>query len=66
MKRWLPYPVFSLALLAMWLLLNESLALQHALLGAALALAYAAEPPGFSRCLWKSAIPARSQRSRAS
>ena len=39
MKRWLPYPVFSLALLAMWLLLNESLALQHALLGAALALA---------------------------
>ena len=39
MKRWLPYPVFSLALLAMWLLLNESLAPAHLLLGAGLALA---------------------------
>ena len=39
MNRWLPYPLLSLALLAMWLLLNESLAPAHWLLGAALALA---------------------------
>ena len=38
MKRWLPYPVLSLALLAMWLLLNESLASAHVLLGIVLAL----------------------------
>ena len=39
MKRWLPYPVFSLALLAMWLLLDGSVAPAQLLLGAALALA---------------------------
>ena len=39
MKRWLPYPMFSLALLAMWLVLNESAAPAHVLLGASLALA---------------------------
>jgi multicomponent K+:H+ antiporter subunit E len=38
MKRWLPYPGLSLALLAMWLLLNESLSSAHVLLGSALAL----------------------------
>jgi multicomponent K+:H+ antiporter subunit E len=38
MKRWLPYPALSLALLAMWLLLNESVASAHVLLGGALAL----------------------------
>ena len=38
MKRWLPYPALSLALLAMWLLLNQSVASVHVLLGSALAL----------------------------
>jgi len=38
MKRWLPYPALSLALLAMWLLLNESVANAHVLLGSMLAL----------------------------
>jgi multicomponent K+:H+ antiporter subunit E len=37
-KRWLPYPLLSVALLAAWLLLNESLAIAHLLLGAALGL----------------------------
>lgn len=39
MNRWLPYPVLSLALLAMWLVLNETVAPEHWLLGGALALA---------------------------
>ena len=39
MKRWLPYPTLSLALLAMWLVLNQSAAPAQVLLGAALALA---------------------------
>jgi multicomponent K+:H+ antiporter subunit E len=38
MKRWLPYPLVSLALLAMWLLLNRTLAPGQVLLGALLAL----------------------------
>lgn len=38
MRRWLPYPPLSLALLAMWLLLQQSLAPGQLLLGAALAL----------------------------
>jgi multicomponent K+:H+ antiporter subunit E len=38
MKRWLPYPILSLLLLAMWLVLNRTLAPGHVLLGAALAL----------------------------
>jgi multicomponent K+:H+ antiporter subunit E len=38
MKRWLPYPLLSVALLAVWLLLNQSLAAGHLLLGAMLAL----------------------------
>lgn len=33
MKRWLPSPLLSLALWAMWLLLNESLAPIHVLFG---------------------------------
>ncbi|AKJ30069.1 Na+/H+ antiporter subunit E [Caldimonas brevitalea] len=33
MKRWFPSPVLSLALLAMWLLLNRSLSPGHLLLG---------------------------------
>ena len=39
MRRWLPYPLFSAALAAMWLLLNESLAPLHLLAGAALGVA---------------------------
>ena len=39
MSRWLPYPVFFFALLAMWLVLNESVAPAHVLLGGVLALA---------------------------
>jgi multicomponent K+:H+ antiporter subunit E len=38
MKRWLPYRLLSVALLAAWLLLNESFAAAHILLGAALGL----------------------------
>lgn len=38
MKRWLPYPVFALLLLAAWLLMNETLAAGHVILGTALAL----------------------------
>lgn len=38
MRRWLPFPVLSLLLLAMWLVLNQTLAPGHVLLGAALAL----------------------------
>ncbi len=38
MTRWLPFPLLFVALLAMWLLLNQTLALGHILLGGALAL----------------------------
>jgi len=38
MKRWLPYPLLSAFLFAMWLLLNGTLWPGHLLLGAALAL----------------------------
>lgn len=38
MKRWLPFPMLSACLLTMWLLLNQSLAAGHVLLGTALAL----------------------------
>lgn len=38
MKRWLPFPRLSLALLAMWLLLQQSVAPGHLLLGTALAV----------------------------
>lgn len=45
MKRWLPHPLLWVALVLLWLLLNQSLWLGHVLLGAALAfvacLAYA-------------------------
>jgi multicomponent K+:H+ antiporter subunit E len=36
MKRWLPFPLLSLALAAMWLMLNGSVEPAHALLGLAL------------------------------
>ncbi len=50
MMRWLPFPLLSLSLLAMWLLLNQTLALGHIALGAVLAVAgalilTALEPP---------------------
>ncbi|MGQ0752810.1 MAG: Na+/H+ antiporter subunit E [Betaproteobacteria bacterium] len=38
MKRWVPFPLFSLALLAVWLVLNETAAPGQVLLGAALAI----------------------------
>jgi multicomponent K+:H+ antiporter subunit E len=38
MKRWLPYPLLWVLLVAMWLVLNETLAAAHLLLGAAVAL----------------------------
>jgi multicomponent K+:H+ antiporter subunit E len=38
MKRWLPYPAVTVALTAMWLVLNETVAPTHVLLGAALGL----------------------------
>lgn len=38
MRRWLPHPLLSAGLLAMWLLLNQSLAVGHLLLGLVLAL----------------------------
>jgi multicomponent K+:H+ antiporter subunit E len=39
MKRWLPFPLFSLALLAMWLVLAGTTAAAHVLLGAVLGIA---------------------------
>jgi multicomponent K+:H+ antiporter subunit E len=38
MRRWLPFPLLSVALLAMWLVLNQTLAPVHVLLGTALGL----------------------------
>ncbi|MEN3277549.1 MAG: multicomponent antiporter subunit [Massilia sp.] len=39
MKRWLPYPVVSLVLCALWLLLNQSFDVASILLGAVLGIA---------------------------
>ncbi|MFG6433650.1 Na+/H+ antiporter subunit E [Roseateles sp. LYH14W] len=39
MKRWLPAPLLSAGLFALWLVLNQSLGLGHLLLGALVALA---------------------------
>jgi len=39
MKRWLPAPLLSVGLFALWLLLNQSLGLGQVLLGAAVAIA---------------------------
>jgi multicomponent K+:H+ antiporter subunit E len=39
MRRWLPFPAMSLFLLATWLVLNQSLAPGHVLLGAGLGVA---------------------------
>lgn len=51
MTRWLPFPLLSFALLALWLLLNQSLAAGHLILGAGLAVfgglvLTRLEPPG--------------------
>ncbi len=37
MRRWLPHPILAFALLAMWLLLNQSLSPGHILLGSVVA-----------------------------
>lgn len=39
MKRWLPTPLISIALLLLWLMLNQTLAPAHILLGALIAVA---------------------------
>ncbi|WP_193073596.1 Na+/H+ antiporter subunit E [Pseudomonas sp. FME51] len=39
MKRWLPTPLISLALLLLWLMLNQSIEAAHILLGALIAIA---------------------------
>lgn len=70
MKRWLPSPLLSASLLVMWLLLNQSMAPGHWLLGAVLGivaplLARPLQPHGHARIhrplalfrlLWFSAI----------
>lgn len=70
MRRWLPSPLLSLALLLMWLLLNQSAAPAHWLLGAVLGivaplLARPLQPHGHARIrrplalfrlLWMAAI----------
>ena len=38
MKRWIPHPLLAAALIAMWLLLNQSLSPAHIVLGATVAL----------------------------
>lgn len=50
MRRWLPYPLLSLALFVLWLLLNQTLAASHLLLAFGLAIGggltlIALEPP---------------------
>lgn len=51
MSRWLPFPLLSLALFVLWLLLNQSLSTGQVVLGAVLAFGgalalTALEPPG--------------------
>jgi multicomponent K+:H+ antiporter subunit E len=54
MKRIMPSPLLSLALLAIWLLLNQSIELAHLLLGGALGIliplwAQSLQPHGYAR-----------------
>ena len=70
MKRWLPSPLLSISLLLLWLLLNQSLAPAHWLLGGVLGLvapllsrplqphgqARIRRPLALLRLLWFSAI----------
>ena len=57
MKRWLPFPSLWLSLTALWLLLNQSLWIGHALLGGVLA---------FVACLLYARLEAPSTRQRSS
>ncbi|MCV9966591.1 Na+/H+ antiporter subunit E [Pararhizobium sp. BT-229] len=41
MRYWFPYPLLSLALLVLWLLINQSLSPGHILLGTALGILFA-------------------------
>ena len=58
MRRWLPYPVITVMLLATWLLLNQSLAPAHVLLGSVFAIVGSGiimrleAPPMIIRRLW--------------
>ncbi len=52
-SNWLPHPLLSLALLGLWLLLNNSAAPGHLVLGTLLGLLI----PVFSRRFWPEATP---------
>lgn len=41
MRYWFPYPLLSLSLLALWLLINQSISPAHILLGSALGISWA-------------------------
>ncbi|MBW9065087.1 Na+/H+ antiporter subunit E [Rhizobium herbae] len=41
MRYWFPYPLLSLSLLALWLLINQSLSIGHILLGSTLGISWA-------------------------
>jgi multisubunit Na+/H+ antiporter MnhF subunit len=41
MRYWFPYPLLSLSLLALWLLINQSLSTGHILLGSTLGISWA-------------------------
>ncbi len=41
MRYWFPYPLLSLSLLALWLLINQSISAGHILLGSALGISWA-------------------------
>ena len=51
MRRWLPQPLLSAALLVVWLLLNNTLAPAHVLLGALLAAPFRPAPVRLRRPL---------------
>ena len=61
MSRWLPYPLLVASLIALWLLLNESISPGHILLGTVVALfasrSLAALRPEKPRIRFSSAIP---------
>lgn len=61
MTRWLPYPLLTLCLVVMWLLLNQSVSAGQILLGVGVALlaasAMAALRPEKARIRWTMAIP---------
>lgn len=65
MRRWLPFPLLSAGLLAMWLLLNQSVAVGDILLGCIFALCgpwllMAPRPPASRhRRLWRAGVAVR-------